>query len=100
MFKAEFNGLFAFWQPDHPESPSILKEAKLRQLKKADSFIRDNYRRVSERLRYSYHYEYRFRGINGHNPSAAIEKLLTSGFTTIYTINEYRSMGSIKRMKG
>jgi Transposase zinc-ribbon domain len=92
MFKAEFNGMFAFWQPDKPEAPSILKKAKLRQLQKADSFIRGNYRRVSDRLRYRYHYEYRFRSINSHNPSTAVQKLITSGFTTIYTINEYRSM--------
>jgi hypothetical protein len=90
MFRAEFDGLFAFWLPSKPNAPYLLKKAKLRLLKRAEQFIRTNYRHISESYRQSYFYEYRFRNNNHHNPSKAIDKLITSGSSTIYIINEYR----------
>jgi hypothetical protein len=90
MFRAEFDGRFAFWLPSKPTAPYLLKKAQLRLLKKAEQFIRKYYRYVSEAHRQSYFSEYRFRNNNNHNPSAAIEKLITSTSSTIYIINEYR----------
>ncbi len=90
MFRAEFDGLSAFWLPANPATPYLLKKAKFRLLKKAELFIRKYYRNVSERHKHSYFSEYRFRNNNHHNPAAAIDKLITCGSSTIYTINEYR----------
>jgi hypothetical protein len=90
MFRAEFDRLFAFWLPSKPTAPSVLKKVQLRMLKKAEQFIRKYYRCVTENYRQSYFSEYRFRNNNHHNPSAAIDKLITSTSSTIYTINEYR----------
>jgi hypothetical protein len=90
MFRAEFNVLFAFWLPSKPTAPYLLKKAQLRLLKKAEQFIRKYYRYVTKDYRQSYFSEYRFRNNNHHNPSAAIEKLITSTSSTIYIINEYR----------
>jgi hypothetical protein len=90
MFRAEFDGLFAFWLPSKPSAPYLLKKAQLRLLKKAEQFIRKYYRYVTEEYRQSYFSEYRFRNNNHHTPSAAIEKLITSTSYTIYIINEYR----------
>lgn len=91
MYRAEFDGLYAFWLPNKPGFPPIVKRAKLRMLKKAENFIRKHYRRIAERSRHSYFSEYRFRSIH-RNPIQSIERLITSGATTVYTINEYRTM--------
>lgn len=85
------NATFAFWIPSKPTDHPILRKAKLRLLKRAELFIRKFYRRTSEYSRNSYFSEFWFRNNNANNPLAAIDKLITSGSSTIYSINEYRS---------
>lgn len=85
------NATFAFWIPSKPTDHPILRKAKLRLLKRAELFIRKFYRRTSEYSRKSYFSEFWFRSNNANNPLAAIDKLITSGSSTIYSINEYRS---------
>ncbi|TFE31594.1 transposase [Cohnella luojiensis] len=90
MYKGEYDAYFAFWIPNEPQTPHIVKKAKLRLLKKAERFIRKHYRHISERRRESYFYEFRFRNNNQHDPSTAIDKLTMYCSTTIYSLNEYR----------
>nr|WP_255807521.1 transposase [Cohnella mopanensis] len=91
MFRAEFDGLYAFWLPNKPEFPPIVMKAKHRMVKKAERFIHKHYRRISERNRHLYFSEYRFRSIH-RDSIEAIAKLITSGASTMYTIHEYRTM--------
>ncbi len=90
MYRAEFDGKIEFWLPAKATAPYLLKKAKLRLLKKAELFIREYYRNISKHHRDGYFSEYRFRNNNYHKPAAAIDKLITSGSSTIYTVNEYR----------
>jgi hypothetical protein len=90
MHRADQNWLFAFWLPAKSTDHSLVKNAKLRLLKRADRFIRKFYGHISEKYQYHYFSEYGFRNNNSFNPEAALHKLIISGSSTNYSINEYR----------
>jgi hypothetical protein len=94
MYRGEFDVLSPFWLPNSLQTPSIVKKAKRRLRRKADLFIRKYYRRVTKRNKRPYYYEYRFRNNNQHNPAKAIDKLITIGVSTVYTVHEYRLIRS------
>jgi hypothetical protein len=89
MHKADQNWLFAFWLPAKPTDHSLIRKAKLGLLKRADRFISKFYGRISEKYRYLYFSEYWFRNNNAFNPDGTLNKLITSGASTNYSINEY-----------
>jgi hypothetical protein len=89
MHRADQNWLFAFWLPAKPTDHSLVNNANLRLLKRADRFIRKYYGRISEKYRYHYFSEFWFRSNNAFNPDRALHKLITSGSSTNYSINEY-----------
>jgi hypothetical protein len=90
MLRANRNQAFAFWKPTKSSDYSELKKAKQLLLDRAQCFIRKFYRRISERRRESYFNEYWFRNNNSINLGSAINKLIGSGASTIWVMNEYR----------
>jgi hypothetical protein len=90
MHRADQNWLFAFWLPAKPTEHSLVRKAKLGLLKRADRFIRKFYGHISEKYQYHYFSEYWFRNNHAFNPDRALNKLITSGASTDYSINEYR----------
>ncbi|BBI34210.1 transposase [Cohnella abietis] len=90
MFRAEYDALFSFWLPnDKHATPYVVKKGKHKMVNKAGLFIKRHYRHVSPTSKHKYFYEYRFRSINQYDPAAAIDKLINSGSSTIYSLNEY-----------
>jgi len=92
MYRSEYTSMFEFWRSDKYQpgkSHNIVRQAKISLLKKARAFIRKHYGRIPKRRREKYYYEYRFRNNNEHDPAGALIKLIASGCSTIYSLNEY-----------
>ena len=100
MYRAEYAPMFEFWKPRREASrESVVKRARISLLRKARLFTRKYYGRVSKWRKEAYYYEYRFRNLNEHNPSSALIKLITSGCSTIYSLNEYGTLRAPRRTR-
>ncbi|MFC4602064.1 transposase, partial [Cohnella hongkongensis] len=90
MYKVESAPLFDFWNREKRSAQQpVVRRAMQLMFRKARSFTRRYYGRVSPWRRPYYFCEYRFRSTHAHNPSGAFMMLATSACATIYTHNEY-----------
>jgi hypothetical protein len=90
MYRNNEHPSHAFWNPFKPDEDEVLIRAKTNMLHRARKFIRRAYRHCSERYTTLYYHEYWFRVVHSANPEAAINKLIKSAASTIWTRNEYR----------